>query len=262
MSSKFALALGFFASISLCLVASDPNPDPDGGPRSDLKIIGKVSIAPANPNSGDLVTVYATVVNGGKIYTPPGIPVRVGLFVDQSPVGSFTVPTILRVGQPYTCSFQWIATCGDHWLDVVADYPNRIVEEDEENNSSDPLFVPVCRPLPDLMVRKIWMDPDPVPGDRVKIWALVCNTGSVPTPAGVPIGVRFTADGTPCGIGIPMENASTYKSLAPGACVAVKSDMLFKVPYGKFKIEVMADDVNRIAESDETNNSRRQWFND
>jgi hypothetical protein len=81
----------------------------------------------------------------------------------------------------------------------------------------------------------------------------VMNKGNVATPAGVTVGVRYSVNGA----------AKTWGSvngpLAAGGSVAIGTNGVpYAIPTGAHTITALADDVNRFAELDETNNRLSQ----
>ena len=79
------------------------------------------------------------------------------------------------------------------------------------------------------------------------------NQGTAATPAGVTIGVGYSVDG--------VYNTYGYVigPLAAGASVTIGTDGgTYTIPTGTHTIMAYADDVNRFAESNETNNTLSQ----
>ncbi len=113
---------------------------------------------------------------------------------------------------------------------------------------------------PDLVVTDIsWEPANPVTGAPVTLKATIKNQGDAATPAGTKHGVLFTFDDGAAGSGVWSD---TYtRSIAPGAWVTLTANggsagAAWKAALGTHTVKVTVDDVNRIAESDETNNVR------
>jgi CARDB/PQQ enzyme repeat len=84
--------------------------------------------------------------------------------------------------------------------------------------------------------------------------SVVKNQGTAVTPAGISIGNAYLVDGVKCTWGY-VKNAQ----LAPGASVTVGTQgKKCVIASGTHVITVFADDVNRMSESDKTNNKRSQ----
>ncbi len=161
-------------------------------------------------------------------------------------------------------------------MKAYADDVNRIAESDEKNNvmtkqisvtkTADPTpTVPDPVPttpdpsgMPDLVVTDIsWEPADPASGDAVTLKATIKNQGTAPTPAGVKHGVLFTFDDGAAGRGVWSDTHTA--AIAPGAWVTLTANGGFTGPTwkavaGTHTVKAYADDVNRIAESDEKNN--------
>jgi hypothetical protein len=83
--------------------------------------------------------------------------------------------------------------------------------------------------------------------------ATVKNQGSTATPSGVPIGVGYFVDG------VYKTWGSVLGPLAAGATVTIGTrGSSYSIPAGTHTIMAYADDVNRFAESSETNNQLSQ----
>jgi hypothetical protein len=108
----------------------------------------------------------------------------------------------------------------------------------------------------DLVVLNVTASPaNPAPGQQVLFSATVKNQGSVATPAGSIVGLGFYVDGG------PVTSWVTQPSLAAGQTVTLTAnDSLTGSPYwtataGNHTVLAIVDDVNRIGEVVETNNS-------
>jgi glucan endo-1,3-alpha-glucosidase len=112
--------------------------------------------------------------------------------------------------------------------------------------------------LPDLLVSSLtWSPANPAPGDHVVFTAVVTNQGTKATPAGTVVGVGFDLDGS--------ASASVWEdtdttSLAPGASITLTATggtaggNYWIATAGSHSVTAWVDDVNRITESNESNN--------
>jgi len=142
------------------------------------------------------------------------------------------------------------------------------VKVDVSNPTVNPTPTPTVTPTPnpsgkpDLVVTDIsWEPASPVAGSAVTLKAVIQNKGDAPTPAGVKHGVLFTFDDGAAGPGVWSDNY--VQSIAPGASVTVTSNggtssATWNAVEGTHTVKANVDDVNRIAESDETNNVRTE----
>jgi len=112
--------------------------------------------------------------------------------------------------------------------------------------------------LPDLIVTSVTLSPaNPQPGSHVVFTAVVKNQGTGATPAGKVLGVGFDLDGSQAATN--WEDTDTA-SLAPGASVTLTATgggggtNYWVATAGSHTVTAWVDDVNRIPESNETNN--------
>ncbi len=120
----------------------------------------------------------------------------------------------------------------------------------DDNYANGPVASPGVAGLPDLVVDSVSMSPaSPVAGQAVSFSAVVRNAGTAATPTGVTLGVGYRIDGTQVTWG------TVSVSLAPEATVTVGTGGgSWTATAGTHTLAAMADDVNRIAESNESNN--------
>jgi subtilase family serine protease len=106
-----------------------------------------------------------------------------------------------------------------------------------------------------------WTPANPAPGDHVVFTVVVTNQGTAATPAGTVLGVGFDFDGS-AAAGV-WEDTDTA-SLAPGASVTLTATggsagvNYWIATAGSHTVTAWADDVNRITESNESNNKLTQ----
>jgi subtilase family serine protease len=112
--------------------------------------------------------------------------------------------------------------------------------------------------LPDLVVSSLtWSPANPAPGDHVVFTAVVTNQGTKATPAGTVLGVGFDLAGAAAAN--VWEDTDTT-SLAPGASVTLTATggtsgaNYWIAMAGSHSVMAWVDDVNRITESNESNN--------
>jgi hypothetical protein len=107
---------------------------------------------------------------------------------------------------------------------------------------------------PDLVVVSVAWTPDPVAGTPVAFAAVVRNTGTDPTPA-VTHGIAFSVDGTEV-----TWSADSSEPLGPGQERTYSADggdagSTWTATSGTHTLLVQADDLDRIPETDETDNT-------
>jgi Domain of unknown function (DUF1929)/CARDB len=222
------------------------------------KIISIASIATSLPDliptsiSYDSTSgLFTSVVsNQGNAATPAGVTVGVAYLVDGvkctwgGVAGPLAASTSVTIGtQGGACVIQ----AGTHTITVVADDANRITESNKNNNTlSQPITV--GGGLPDLIPTSI-----SYASTSGLFTSVVSNQGNAATPAGVTVGVAYLVDGVKCtwgGVAGPLA-ASTSVTIGTqgGAC---------PISTGTHTIAIVADDVNRITESNKNNNTLSQ----
>jgi CARDB protein len=107
---------------------------------------------------------------------------------------------------------------------------------------------------PDLVVVSVSWTPDPVAGSPVVFAAVVRNTGTDPTPA-VTHGIAFSVDGTKV-----TWSANSSEPLGPGQERTYSADggdagNTWTATGGTHTVLVQADDLDRIPETSETDNT-------
>ena len=235
-----------------------------GSGQPDL-IVTAISWSPTSPVAGNAVTFSATIKNQGTAATPSGVIHGVSFSVDGTQVNwSDTNTSSLAAGASITLtansgpsgSSTWTATSGTHTILANVDDVNRIAESNETNNTLTSSMT-VGAGQPDLIVTAIsWSPASPVAGNAVTFSATIKNQGTAATPSGVIHGVSFSVDGTQ----VNWSDTNT-SSLAAGASITLTANSgpsgssTWTATSGTHTILANVDDVNRIAESNETNNT-------
>lgn len=112
---------------------------------------------------------------------------------------------------------------------------------------------------PDLVVSSVSLDPaKPRAGQGTRLKATIENRGTAPTPEGTTLGVAFFVDTS----GIVAWSDTFKRSLKPGEKIELVSNNgpnkspMWIATAGAHTLRAQVDDVNRIDESDENNNTR------
>jgi hypothetical protein len=206
-----------------------------------------------NNNLPDVIVTSLTYNNGiftcvvknqGNAATPTGVTIGVGYLVDgvsrtwgsvAGPLAAGASVTIGTGGAPYT-----IPT-GTHTMAAYADDINRFAESNETNNQLSQ-SVTIGASLPDVIVTSLTY----VNGIFT---CVVKNQGAGATPTGTDIGVGYSVDG------VSRTWGQVTGPLAAGASVTIGTNGgSYTIPTGTHTISAYADDINRFAESNETNN--------
>ena len=261
-----ALAAPLVAVMSVGAVASSLTNASAAVAMPDLVV---TSIAKPTATAGSPVQFSATVKNQGTAATPAGVIIGVQFQVDAKSAFTWsdTDKTSLAPGASVTLTANggqagasWTATTGTHSVRAYVDDVNRIGESNEANNILTSPFTtsaaaPIPPAMPDLVVTGM-TPPTATAGGPVQFAATVKNQGTAATPAGVIIGVQFQVDA---------KSAFTWSdtdktSLAAGASVTLtanggQSGATWTATAGTHTVRALVDDINRIAEANETNNA-------
>ncbi|MGZ3770460.1 MAG: CARDB domain-containing protein, partial [Bdellovibrio sp.] len=195
----------------------------------------------------------SVVKNQGNAPTPSGVVIGNAFYVDGKYVawgnvsGSLAAGASVTIDSSLCCTYQM--SSGAHTIMAYADDVNRFAESDENNNKlSQAVYIGVP-PAPDVIVTSVSYS-----AATGLFTSVVKNQGNAATPAGVVIGNAFYVDGKYVAWG------SVPGPLAPGASVTIDSSLCctYQMSSGTHTIMAYADDVNRFAESDETNNQLSQ----
>lgn len=229
-------------------------------------IVTDITWSPASPLTGNEVTFQAVIKNQGTGASPAGIIHGVVFSVDgtsvawsdnyTSSIAAGASVTVTATGGPNSKA-TWTATSGSHTVRAYVDDINRITESNESNNTYDKSITVNSPSTPDLIVTDLsWTPAAPLTGDEVTYKATIKNQGTAATPAGTIHGVAFSVDGT------TVAWSDTYtSSIAAGASVTLtanggpSSKATWTATTGTHTVRAMVDDINRITESDENNNT-------
>jgi polyvinyl alcohol dehydrogenase (cytochrome) len=243
---------------------------PAAAARPDL-VVTSSGTTPTSPTAGAATKFVATVKNVGTAATPAGTIVGVLFRVDgvgtafsdtwTASIAPGASVTLTTNGGPKAPGGAWTATAGVHSVVAHVDDVNRIAESHEGNNTlSSTLSVVAASSRPDLVVTALGSSPAaPTPGAATRFTATVKNQGSAPTPAGTVVGVLFRVDGA------ATSWSDTYTTaIPPGASVTLTTNGgtangpggVWTATVGAHSVSAQVDDINRIAESDDTNNTR------
>jgi subtilase family serine protease len=251
------------------LTLAPPTADAAGGP--DL-VVTDITWTPASPAVGSEVTFRATIKNQGADPSPAGAIHGVlftvnGTSVSWSDNSTASIAagasvTVTANGGP-NAKATWTATAGTHTVRAFVDDVNRIGESNENNNTFDKsISVASSTGSPDLVVTDItWSPASPQTGNEVTFSAVVKNQGTAATPAGTIHGVLFTVNGT----SVSWSDNRT-SSIAAGASVTVTATggpsgkATWTAASGTHTVRAFVDDVNRISESNDTNNTFDKSF--
>ena len=225
--------------------------------RPDL-VVQEIHWEPAQPKPGEEVRFSITIANVGNAPTPSivhGVAIKVDDAVvcwsdnyhgPLAPKASITVTTNSGPNGKGT----WTCVPGTFHIEAKVDDINRIDEQNEQNNTRRVILSTGISA--DLMVSKIHADEPIIAGKPCVLRGTIRNHGTAPTPAKAIISLTFVSEqdsGKPATLGFNVAR----QSLAPGQEVELKINWTPEKP-GKYTIVGIADDIDRIAELDKSNN--------
>ena len=224
-------------------------------------VVREVVVRPAEPKVGDSLSFEALVENIGNEATESGVTLGVKFGVAGKTVAwCDSVKQSIAPGEKVRCIANsgpagrstWVATSGTYAVNAQADDVNRIVESNEGNNQLK--IIVGTGTAPDLVIREVKIhQPENDAKQPLTVEVTLANQGTEAVMPGDRIGASvFLVDTKPrklLGYMISRESLPTGQTLVLRVtCEAILSA-------GKHAILIVADDVNRIPELDETNNT-------
>jgi len=200
-------------------------------------IIETITWLPEIPAKGDSVTFTVAIKNQGSG--------RAGSFHVALYIGSYqfsdTVNSI-EAGATDNATFIWSARAGAYNIKAVADSSDKVLESNETNNTKTVYL----STLPDLIIESITWSPESLQkSDNVTFTVTIKNQGV--SKAGS-FRVHFYVDNSFKG----------YQDVEEiDADATVTKTFIWIARTGSHSIKVIADEVNQVTESDETNNAKR-----
>ena len=205
-------------------------------------IIETITWSPENPLIGDTVIFTVTIKNQGSDTAGSS---RVAYYIDDAPQTSDLVNP-MDPGATASETFTWTAQAGSHAITAVADSSNEVTESDETNNEKTYAFSTLA---PDLIIETItWSPEEPSESDTVSFSVTIKNQGSDRAGSSH---VDFYIDGSTRG-------SQEVQRIDAGAKVTKTFTWVARA--GSHVIEAIADPINKVTESDETNNKKTIIF--
>lgn len=190
--------------------------------------------------SGSSVALTATATDSSGVS-------KVDFLVDGTLIGTSTV-------SPYSLSWDsTIVSNGTHSITA------RATDAAGNVGTSSAVSVSVNNTVagqPDLVVTSVsWSPPSPATGDQVTFSATIKNNGTGATPAGTTVGIAFQVDGQEVTWSDNVTTAlSAGQSRTQTANGGKQGVAYWPATSGTHTVTAWVDDVNRIPESNESNN--------
>jgi len=202
--------------------------------------IQSVTWSPQTPSIDNLVSFTVTVKNQGDSLADTS---RILLLIDDYTAGSAFISQ-MAAGAIKTCTFSWKAKAGAHIAKIVIDSEAAVIETDENNNEESCAFSVLA---PDLVVEDISWTPENPSSDEYAEYSITIKNHGDKTAAACKVGLFI--DG----------NLWGYRDIdALDAGEEFVATYSLKATTGLHSIEAFADVLNRVQESDETNNTKTE----
>jgi subtilase family serine protease len=206
-------------------------------PIPDL-VIEAITGSPSDPVIGDEVTFTVTISNRG---TGKASSSQVACYIDDAFLASASVGE-LEPGATANMTFTWVAQAGSHTARAVVDSGDMVAESDETNNEKAASLTTIA---PDLIIEAIiWLPESPSESDNVTFTVTIKNQGN--GEAGSPHVAYYIDDA--------YLTSTSVNEVAANA--TANMTFIWTAQAGAHIIKAVADDVDRITESDENNNER------
>jgi CARDB len=184
-------------------VAADADPVTISAPNVDL-VMGAVSSNDNTVDTGQLVTLSATVSNGGADASP-GFGVSFYLSTDANITAADKLVCTQAAGAPLPAGQQTVVSLGctippvstgAYWLGAIADPGGLIAETDEGNNDgASAAQLQVKAPDVDLEYFLLWDNSfTPSPGETVTYHVQIRNNGTAASPAKFDASIMYSLD--------------------------------------------------------------------
>lgn len=240
-TSVIITAIVVVAVIFLGRGGSTGNGGGTGQPNNGLPdlVIQGITWSPQNPSMGDSVTFTITITNPGKNESASSY---VAFYVDGTFQDSVSVYRISS-GATTKAYFYWKAELGTHKIKAIADFNDSVAESNETNNEKEINFSGAI--APDLIISDItWSPVNPATGDQVTFTVTLMNQGDGAAKYFI----------VACYIDSVYIGSRYIDSLYAGQTTPVVFS--WTASSGIHIFNAVADDLNAVPESDETNNSK------
>ncbi|MFD4526153.1 discoidin domain-containing protein [Streptomyces sp. NPDC058470] len=227
-------------------------------PNPDLQVTG-ITSAPASPVESDAVKLTATVRNAG---TEASAATDVQFQLGGTKVGTAAVGA-LAVGASATVTADIGAReAGTYQVSAIADPDNKVIEQNEANNSYTSPTALVVKPVSssDLVASPVsWSPSSPGEGDTVTFSATLKNQGTVATATGSH-GITLTVlDAS--GATVKTLTGAYSGAIAAGATAAPVNLGTWTAGNGKFTVKTVIDpDANELEVKRANNTSSQSLF--
>ncbi len=227
-------------------------------PNPDLEVTN-LTTAPASPVESDEITVSATVRNSGPAPAPAS---AVALRLGGTKVGTAQVGTLQPGAQTTVSASIGTRDAGSYELSAVADDGDKVVEQNETDNTYTRQAPLVVRPVQssDLVAAAVTTSPSsPAAGDDVAFEVALRNQGSQDSAGGAHAVTLALLDAK--GATVKTLTGSHSGVIAAGSTSPAVSLGTWKAANGSHTVKVtVADDANELPVKRENNTSTQPLF--
>ncbi|MFI6339578.1 discoidin domain-containing protein [Streptomyces sp. NPDC050535] len=227
-------------------------------PNPDLQITG-ITSAPAGPVESDAVKLTATVRNAG---TEASGATDVQFQLGGTKVGTAAVGALAGGASATVTADIGAREAGTYQVGATADPDNKVIEQNEANNSYTSPTALVVRPVSssDLVASPVsWSPSSPAEGDTVTFSVALKNQGTVATAPGSH-GITLTVLDS-AGATVKTLTGAHSGAIAAGATAAPVNLGTWTAGNGKFTVKtVIAPDANELEVKRANNTSSQSLF--
>ncbi|MGW4801315.1 CARDB domain-containing protein, partial [Nonomuraea sp. NPDC004297] len=225
-------------------------------PNPDLTVSG-LTASPAAPVETDTVTLSVTVRNAG---TAASAATSVNFYAGTTKVGSANVGALAAGASATVSAGIGTRDAGTYQLSAKVDEDNKVIEQNENNNSTTGTLTVKPVDTADLIASPVaWTPGNPAAGSTVTFSVAIKNQGTVASSAAAH-GITLTVTDD-AGAVVRTLTGSVSGAIAPGATASPVSLGTWTAANGKYTVKtVLADDANELPVKRANNTSTLPLF--
>ncbi len=228
-------------------------------PNPDLTISG-LAWSPQSPSESDVITLSATVRNGGDRQSTA---TEVHFFLGTTSVGTAAVGALAAGASATVTADIGARDAGSYSANAKVDEDNDVIESNETNNAftNPSALVVTAVPTSDLVAAPVsWTPTVPQNGATVTFSVAVRNQGTLAA-AGGAHGITLTVVNATTGAVVRTLTGSVSGAIAPGAVTAPANLGTWTAANGRYTVRVvLATDANELPAKQANNTSEHNLF--
>jgi hypothetical protein len=227
------------------------------GPNPDLTVSAPTT-SPAAPVETDPITVSTTVKNSG---TNGSAATDVNFYLGTAKVGTATVGALAAGASSTVSASIGAKDAASYQLTAKVDESNKVVEQNETNNSATSTLVVKPVDTSDLLAAPVaWSPGNPSAGNNVAFSVAIKNQGTVASASGAH-GITLTVADATTGAVVKTLTGSYSGAIAAGATTSPVSLGGWTAVNGKYTVTtVIAVDANELSIKQANNTSSQSLF--